>query len=99
MSIDLFMNDTCLKCRKPVRQTTIKRHPTRRDLAIHNFECVNCGAVKTKILSLKLGLPPEQKAGGTPPGTHDIEPCDGASGRTQGEGVALNILQFKQRTH
>jgi hypothetical protein len=53
MSIDLFMNDTCPKCRKAIRRTTITQHPDRRDLAIHNFECADCGLVKTKILFLK----------------------------------------------
>jgi len=53
MSIDLFMNDTCPKCRKPIRPTTVTPHRTRRDLEIHNFECANCGVVKAKILLLK----------------------------------------------
>jgi hypothetical protein len=53
MSIDLFMNDTCPKCRKPIRRTTVTPHPTRRELAIHSFECADCGPVKTKIISVK----------------------------------------------
>jgi hypothetical protein len=57
MPFDLFSNDTCAKCRKPIRQTTVERHPTRHDLAIHYFECVNCGAVKTRILFAKPGKP------------------------------------------
>jgi hypothetical protein len=55
MSIDLSMNDTCPKCRKPIRQTTITPHPSRRDLVIHNFECADCGPVKSRILLLKPG--------------------------------------------
>jgi hypothetical protein len=63
MSIDLFMNDTCPKCRKPTRQTTVTPHPIRRDLAIHNFECMDCGIVKNKVLLLKpRELPPEVTA-------------------------------------
>jgi len=53
MSFDLGNNDTCPKCRKPFGQTTIERHPTRADLAIHNSQCPNCGAVKTRILFAK----------------------------------------------
>jgi hypothetical protein len=54
MSIDRFMNDTCPKCRKPIGlKTTITPHPTRYDLAIHKFECADCGVVKTRILLLK----------------------------------------------
>jgi hypothetical protein len=56
MSIDLFMNDTCPKCRKAFKETTVTPHPTRYDLAIRNSECVDCGVVKTRILLLKPGL-------------------------------------------
>jgi hypothetical protein len=52
MSIDLFMNDTCPKCRKPIKETNVTSHPTRYDLAIHCFECADCGVVKTKVLML-----------------------------------------------
>jgi hypothetical protein len=30
---DLFMNDTCPRCRKPIKLAVIEQHPTRRDLA------------------------------------------------------------------
>jgi ssDNA-binding Zn-finger/Zn-ribbon topoisomerase 1 len=53
MSFDLFSNDTCPKCRKPFGPATIERHPARADLAIHNSQCPNCGAVKTRILLAK----------------------------------------------
>jgi hypothetical protein len=55
MSIDLFMNDTCPKCRKPIGLKTITPHPNRRDLALRNFECADRGPVKTRILLLKSG--------------------------------------------
>jgi len=58
MSIDLFMNDTCPKCHKPIRRTTVTAHRTRHDLEIHNFECADCGVVKSKILLLKQGGSP-----------------------------------------
>jgi hypothetical protein len=67
MSFDLFDNDTCRKCRKPIEETSVEPHPTRRDLAIHNFRCANCGALKTKVLFLKPGKPlPESPALGHP---------------------------------
>ena len=53
MSLDLFMNDTCPKCRKPINLAGIEQHRTRSDLAIHKFECADCGTVKTKILFRK----------------------------------------------
>ena len=43
------------RCGKTIRQTTIDLHPTRAVLAIHNFECVDCGPVKSKVYSLKPG--------------------------------------------
>jgi hypothetical protein len=55
MPIDLFMNDTCPNCRKPLKLAFIEQHPTRGDLAVHKFGCANCGAVKTKILLRKQG--------------------------------------------
>src|ERR1700675_2476688 len=33
-------------------QGAIEVHPSRRDLALHNFQCADCGPVKTKIISL-----------------------------------------------
>jgi hypothetical protein len=53
LSFDLFMNDVCPKCRKPLKLDVIRPHPTRADLAVHSFECANCGAVKTKLLFRK----------------------------------------------
>jgi len=50
MSFDLFMNDTCPKCRKPIKLAGIEPHPHRRDLAVHKFRCVSCGATQIKIL-------------------------------------------------
>jgi hypothetical protein len=62
MSFTLFVDDTCPKCRKPVRLAVIEPHPSRRDLAIHNFECADCGLVKAKIYSLKPGAPAPELA-------------------------------------
>jgi ssDNA-binding Zn-finger/Zn-ribbon topoisomerase 1 len=57
MSFDLFMNDTCPKCRKPLKPAAVEQHPSRSDLAVHKFECANCGAVQTKTLFRKQGRP------------------------------------------
>jgi hypothetical protein len=57
MPFDRFNDDTCPKCHKPISQATVERHPTRRDLAIHNFACARCGIVKTKVLFRRPAKP------------------------------------------
>src|ERR1700683_767402 len=34
MSLDLFMNDTCARSRKPLKRARIERHPNRRDRSV-----------------------------------------------------------------
>ena len=55
----LFVPRICARraTRKPIRQTIIELHPTRRDLAVHNFVCADCGPVRTKIISLRPRVP------------------------------------------
>ncbi len=55
MSMTLYTNEPCPRCGKTIRQTTIELHPTRDGVAVHNFECVDCGTVKSKLYSLKPG--------------------------------------------
>ena len=62
MSMTLFINEICPKCRQPIWQTTIDLHPTDRDLAIHKIVCADCGLVKTKTLSLKPSKPSPELA-------------------------------------
>jgi hypothetical protein len=57
MSLTLFINETCPKCRKPIMHGVIEAHPSRRDIALENFVCADCGPVKTKIISLKPSKP------------------------------------------
>ena len=57
MSFDLFMNDSCVKCHKPLHRAAVEPHPTRRDLAVHKFICPSCGTAKTKTLLRKKGNP------------------------------------------
>jgi hypothetical protein len=45
-----------------MRPAAIEPHPTRRDIAIQNFECIDCGPVKTKVYSLKPGAPTPELA-------------------------------------
>jgi hypothetical protein len=35
MSFDLFMNDTCTKCRKPIKLAVIEPHAISNELAVH----------------------------------------------------------------
>jgi ssDNA-binding Zn-finger/Zn-ribbon topoisomerase 1 len=58
MSLDLFMNDTCPKCRKPIKLAAIESHPNSRELAVHRFECPSCGRMTTKILYRQPTLRP-----------------------------------------
>jgi ssDNA-binding Zn-finger/Zn-ribbon topoisomerase 1 len=53
MSFDLFMNDTCPRCRKPIKLAHVDQHPTRRDLTVHKFECAKCGGVTTRVVFRK----------------------------------------------
>jgi len=50
------MDDPCPKCRKPLRLAVVEQHAIRRDLAVHKFDCADCGRVKTKILFRKLAV-------------------------------------------
>lgn len=56
MTLTWFADDTCPKCRKTIMQSYIEPHPARRDLAIHHLDCVDCGPVKTEIISLHPGI-------------------------------------------
>jgi ribosomal protein S27AE len=42
----------CPRCRKPLSDAIIEPHPTRTDVALHNYECVDCGPVMTTVVSL-----------------------------------------------
>jgi hypothetical protein len=55
MSLVLSNGETCPRCRKPLMQGVVEAHPSRRDIAFHNFECGDCGPVKTKVVSLMPG--------------------------------------------
>jgi hypothetical protein len=57
MPLVLSTGEICPKCRKPTLQGVVEAHPSRRDLALHNFQCADCGPIKTKIISLKPGGP------------------------------------------
>jgi len=58
MSLTLFVDDTCPKCRKAILHSYIEPHPTRRDVALHKLDCTECGSVKIEIISLSPGVSP-----------------------------------------
>jgi phage FluMu protein Com len=62
MSLTMFIDDTCPRCRKPVKLSVIEPHPSRRDLAIQNYKCIDCGPVLAKVISLKQAKPSEPAA-------------------------------------
>jgi hypothetical protein len=51
MTFNLFFNEPCPKCHKPLMQGVIEAHPSTPHLALQNFEWADCGPVKTKVLS------------------------------------------------
>jgi hypothetical protein len=53
MSLVLSRGEVCPKCRNAVMQSVVEAHPSRHDIALHNFECADCGPIKTKVISLK----------------------------------------------
>jgi hypothetical protein len=62
MSLTIFIDDTCPRCRKPVKLSVIEPHPSQRDLAIHNYHCIDCGPVLAKVISLTQASRPESAA-------------------------------------
>jgi len=48
--LTFVVDETCPKCCKPVRLAVIELHPGRRDLAVHNYKCANCGPVRARIV-------------------------------------------------
>jgi hypothetical protein len=48
----LIRDANCPRCLKPVYIASIEPHPTRTDIAHHNYECIDCGPVFTGTLSL-----------------------------------------------
>jgi tripartite-type tricarboxylate transporter receptor subunit TctC len=54
----LPISDSCPRCGKPVTLSTIERHPSRRDLALHSYHCADCGPVRTKSIPLTPDTPP-----------------------------------------
>jgi C4-type Zn-finger protein len=58
--MQFHVSETCPRCRKPVRLATIEPHPTRTDIALHSFECAECGYVRTKDVSLRADKSPPE---------------------------------------
>jgi uncharacterized Zn finger protein len=55
------VSETCPRCGKPVSLAIVELHPTRTDIALHSFECTDCGPVRTRAVSLRAdrSLAPE----------------------------------------
>ena len=78
MPLTLFINSTRPRCRKPVKLSAIELHPTRPDLAIYNYHCIDCGSVKVGIISLKQPeTTPASKSNG------EVQPTDDDRERLQ----------------
>jgi len=55
LTMIFIVDDACPKCRKPVQLATIELHPDRPGLAVHNYQCTDCGPVRARIISLEAG--------------------------------------------
>ena len=44
--------DSCIRCGKPTALVTIEPHPSNRNLVLYNFNCAQCGPIKTKVVPL-----------------------------------------------
>jgi hypothetical protein len=63
MSLTLFIDDPCPRWRKPVKVAEIDPHPSRPDLAVYTYHCVDCGIVSGKVMPLtSKKLPPDLAA-------------------------------------
>jgi hypothetical protein len=62
MSLALHITAACPKCHKLTMQSVIEAHPNRRDIAIQEFYCAECGPVKSIVHSLKPGKPSPEVA-------------------------------------
>jgi hypothetical protein len=60
VSFDLFMNDTCRKCRKLIKLVSVTPMDVNNDLAVHKFECTHCGSVTKKIFIRKPNYSPPE---------------------------------------
>ena len=43
---------SCPNCARQIFVATVEPHPSRPDLVHHNYECVNCGPVMTRVISI-----------------------------------------------
>ena len=58
----------CPRCQSRISYATVEPHPSRANLVHHNYECVDCGPVVTKVISLSADAEnpaqaPEQRYG------------------------------------
>lgn len=58
--IDLPANEICPKCHKPILTAHIELHPTKRDTALYEFTCEDCGPVITRNIDLRSRVLPKK---------------------------------------
>jgi rRNA maturation protein Nop10 len=56
------VRETCPRCGKLVSLAIVELHPTRTDLALHSFECSECGPVRTRAVPLRGEKSPPELA-------------------------------------
>ena len=56
------VRETCPRCSKPVSLAVVEPHPIRTDMALHSFECMDCGPVRTTAVSLRADRSPPELA-------------------------------------
>jgi hypothetical protein len=47
--MQFHVSETCPRCRKPVSVAIVERHPTRSDLALHNYECPTAARSRPRL--------------------------------------------------
>jgi len=62
MALRFIVDESCPKCREPVKLAVVELHPKLSDTATHTLKCTFCGFEKTKIFSIKAEYPKPSRA-------------------------------------
>jgi len=57
MALHFIVDESCPKCREPVKLAVVDLHPKLSETATHTLKCSFCGFEKIKIFSIKAELP------------------------------------------
>jgi hypothetical protein len=52
------VSEICPRRGKPVSLAIVEPHPTRTDIALHSYECMDCGPARTRAVSLRADKSP-----------------------------------------